>query len=98
MNVKELFANIPVLEMHADPDLEIAAVRYDSRRVTPGDLFIAIRGYATDGHKYIPSAVEKGAALVVAEEVPPLPVPYILVKDARRTLAMLGAAWYGHPE
>ena len=98
MNVKELFANIPVLEMHADPDLEIAAVRYDSRKVTPGDLFIAIRGYATDGHKYIPSAVEKGAALVVAEEVPPLPVPYILVKDARRTLAMLGAAWYGHPE
>ena len=82
MKLKELFAEIPVLECHADPELEIGAVRYDSRKVGPGDLFIAIRGYATDGHKYIPSAVQKGAALVVAEEVPALPVPYVLVQDA----------------
>lgn len=98
MKLKELFSQIPVLEMHADPETELSAVRYDSRKVAPGELFIAIRGFATDGHKYIPSAVQKGAALVVAEEAPSVPVPYVLVKDARRTLALLGAAWYGHPE
>ena len=44
----------------AAQDIEIKEVRYDSRAVQPGDLFVAIRGYATDGHKYIAKAMEQG--------------------------------------
>ena len=67
MKLKELMQNIPVLECTADPELEISGVNYDSRKVASGDLFIAICGFAVDGHKFIPMAFDKGAAAVLCE-------------------------------
>ena len=57
MKLKEVLRDIPVLELRASPELEITDVCYDSRKVGPGALFVAVRGYETDGHKYIPSAL-----------------------------------------
>lgn len=64
MKLQELLKDVAVKNSTAAQDIEIKEVRYDSRAVQPGDLFVAIRGYATDGHKYIAKAMEQGAAAV----------------------------------
>ena len=97
MKLKELLRGLGVLELHADEALDITGVQYDSRQVSPGDLFVAISGFQTDGHKYIPKAMENGAACVVCEKKPETDIPYVLVPDARAALAALGANWFGHP-
>ena len=97
MKLKELLHGLDVLELHADEALDITGVQYDSRQVTPGALFVAISGFQTDGHKYIPKAAENGAACIVCEKKPEMQIPYVLVSDARAALAMLGANWFGHP-
>ena len=97
MKLAELLKSIPVLAQTAPAGQEITGVSYDSRATRPGELFVAIRGYDTDGHKYIASAVEHGAAAVLCEEKPSVEIPYILVEDSRKALAVLGANWYGHP-
>jgi UDP-N-acetylmuramoylalanyl-D-glutamate--2,6-diaminopimelate ligase (EC 6.3.2.13) len=79
---------------------EITSVVYDSRAVTPGALFVAYRGFHTDGHAYIPQALERGAAAVVYEDPTwdgRMPVPALRVSNARTALAPLAAAFYGHP-
>ena len=57
MTLRELLAGVAVREAEADLDLEISGVSYDSRRTRPGDLFVAMAGYATDGHKFIPMSL-----------------------------------------
>lgn len=74
---------------------EISSVEYDSRNVKKGSLFVAVKGYETDGHKYIDSAVENGAAAILAQEARACAVPLICVPDTRRALAGAGANFYG---
>ena len=97
MKLSELLKDIRVLETNADPDSEITGVRYDSRLVQPGDLFVAITGFAADGHRFIPDAVSKGAVCIVCERKPTVEIPYVLVTNARAALAALGASWFDHP-
>ena len=97
MKLSQLLIGIPVVAWAADPELEISNVSYDSRRTAPGDLFVAVKGYETDGHVYIGRAAAAGAACVLCERVPECPIPYVLVENSRRALAVLGANWFGHP-
>ena len=97
MKLRDLLKDIPVLELHADPELEIAHIAYDSRKVTQGGLFVAISGFAADGNRFIPMAMEKGAALVVTAKKPEQDIPYVLVENDRLALALLGTNFYGHP-
>ena len=97
MKLKELLQDIPVLECTADAQLEISAVCYDSRKVTPGSLFVAMSGFASDGNRFIPMAVEKGAVAVVTAKKPEGDVPYVLVESDRLALALLGCNFFGHP-
>lgn len=97
MKLASLLKNIEILETNASPELEIGGVRYSSRDVRPGDLFVAIPGYATDGHKYIPDAVGKGAAVVLCERETPTDAPWVKVRSSREALSALGANWYGNP-
>ena len=97
MKLTELLRDIDVLEIHAPEDMEITDVCYDSRKARPGDAFIAVRGYETDGHKYIPGAVERGASLVICEEAPTVETPYVLVKDSRRAMALAASNFFGRP-
>lgn len=80
--------------------LEITCVTSDSRQVTPGSLFVAVRGVAVDGHLYIGSALEKGAIAVVCEEIPAEwaeRATFIVVKDSAYALGLLLSRWYGDP-
>ena len=84
MKLQELLAGVAVKSNAAAADTEIREVRYDSRAVQPGDLFVAIRGYATDGHKYIAKALEQGAAAIVCEEAPAAHRPWSWKTPAAR--------------
>ena len=97
MKLKELLAGLPVLECTADLEKEIGNVYYDSRRVTENSLFVAISGFASDGNRFIPMALSKGAVAVVTAKKPEGEVPYILVESDRMALAMIGCNFYGHP-
>ena len=97
MKLKELIKDIGAVECTADPEMEIAAVHYDSRKVAPGSLFVAVSGFASDGNRFIPMALSKGAVAVVTAKKPEGAVPYVLVKSDRLALAMLGCSFYGHP-
>lgn len=84
MKLKELLADIPVLSATADLEQEIPGVCYDSRAVQPGDLFVAMTGFAADGHAFIPQAMAAGAAAVLCQKIPAPGVPYVQVADSRR--------------
>ena len=97
MKLKELLADIKVLKATADMELEIADVAYDSRKVQPGGMFVAVTGFATDGNRFIPVAMEKGAAVIVTAKEPEQEVPYVLVESDRLALAYIGRNFYGNP-
>lgn len=85
----------------AHGDMEILEIAYDSRRVKPGTLFVAIRGEKTDGNKFVSDAVARGAIAVASEQPAastlPKGFPWIQVADARKALAIMGANYFGRP-
>ncbi len=98
----ELLSVLPEADVsRATPDPDILRVRYDSRRVNPGDLFVAIRGETADGFDYAPQAISRGAAAVVSERPGPPGTPesvaWVRVEDPRRALALLSARCAGDP-
>ena len=97
MKLRELLADIQVLKSNADMEMEICDVAYDSRKVQPGGMFVAISGFATDGNRFIPMALEKGAAVIVTAKEPAGDVPFVLVESDRLALAYLGRNFYGNP-
>ena len=97
MKLKDILSGIEILKTNVDMDLDITSVAYDSRKVTPGSLFVAITGFASDGNRFIPMAMEKGAVTVVTAKEPEGDVPYVLVKSDRLALALVGCNYFGHP-
>lgn len=97
MKLKQLLANVDVKKANVQMDMEITSVVYDSRKVTPGCMFVAVVGYATDGNKYIPMALEKGAAVVVTAKEQDDTVPYVQVASDRLALAQIGGNFFDHP-
>ena len=91
----------------ASTSMEIASVAYDSRKVQPGSLFVAIRGLAADGNKFVGDALARGAAAIASEEAPPAPgpgaaalragIPWVRVAEPRQALARIAANFYGRP-
>jgi UDP-N-acetylmuramoyl-L-alanyl-D-glutamate--2,6-diaminopimelate ligase len=74
-------------------------IAYDSRKVGPGSLFVALKGQHADGTQFVPQALARGAVAVVSEAERPadLNAAWIVVPDARRALAAMAAAFYAHP-
>ena len=97
MKLRELLSGVEIVKTNIDMETRITDVVYDSRKVTAGSLFVAITGFATDGNKYIPMALEKGAVAVVTAKEPQENVPYVLVPSDRLALALIGANYFGRP-
>lgn len=98
MRLSELIHGLPILE--ARGDAEIRGVCVDSRRVQPGELFVALVGRQQDGHRFIEDAVHRGAAAVIAQEpVEQLvrEIPYVRVPDTRDALWRIAQRLYGDP-
>lgn len=83
--------------MHAPPDLIVSGLALDSRKVEEGFLFFALPGEKEDGGEFIAEAKARGAACAVCEHPPETEIPYILVPDAHKALALCAAVWYGTP-
>ena len=100
MKLKQLLTGISYEVQQGSDEIELSDFQYDSRKIEKDSLFVAITGFQTDGHKYIPMAVEKGAAAVLCEhpvEGVPNRVTVVLTPNNRQALAVLSANFYGHP-
>jgi len=99
VNLQDILKPLHSYEISGSIDqVEIIGIKYDSRYVKSGDLFICISGFKTDGHLYAEKAVEQGAvALLVERYVDGLDVPQIKVDDTREAMAIVAAHFYGYP-
>lgn len=93
-----LLGVIDVLETRGELPTRVETLFYDSRRVVPGSLYVALRGTRTDGHRYINKAYAAGARVALVEEIPPVgPCPCVRVRDTLAALPSLAAAFYNYP-
>lgn len=99
MLLKQLIKELPVLGVDGPLDREIAGIVYDSRRVTPGTLFVAIPGAHVDGHDFINTAIDRGASAIICERngFSSPRATKIKVPDVREALARAAASYYQHP-
>ena len=97
MNLRSLLAGVPLTGAAADLDMEIYSISYDTRTLESGALFVALSGEKTDGHRYMKTALEKGAAAVLCQQPPETEGPWITTEDTRLALALVSANWFGRP-
>jgi UDP-N-acetylmuramoyl-L-alanyl-D-glutamate--2,6-diaminopimelate ligase len=100
MRLNELLKNVETLSIVGDVNVEITGVNIDSRRIENGHLFVAIPGTVTDGHKFIPKAIELGAAAVLCEIIPEeqtAGVTYIKVASTEDAVGKVATLFYGDP-
>lgn len=100
MLLKELIEGMEYTDFTENAEsTEVTSVCYNSSKIKKGDVFVAIKGFKTDGHKYIDNAIENGASAVVVEDKrDDLNVPQVVFDDTRKALALLSAKFYGYPQ
>ena len=101
MIIRDLLKNIKTIEVHGSVERDIANLTYDSRTVVADSCFFAIEGVAVDGHRFIASAIDKGATAVVCKQLPEElqtdKATYIVVEDTDKAMALIAANFYGNP-
>lgn len=99
MKLKTLLNDLEILEIKGNVDLdkEISKVEYNSKNISGGDIFVAIKGYKTDGHIYVEQVLENGGYACVVEDFVDFDIPQIKVKNSRRTLSKISSNFYGNP-
>ena len=97
MKLKKLKEQLVLAHLHGDGDINIKGIHTDSRQVSPGDLFICLRGFTVDGHNFASRAVAQGAVAIVAEERLDVDAPQLIVPDTRRAMAVLSSYFFGNP-
>ncbi len=98
--LNDILEGVQIIKIIGNIEMSIKALQIDSREITSGDLFFAIKGNAVDGHVFIPKVIEQGAAAIVCEDLPLFLHPditYVVVSDARKTSALLAANFFNHP-
>ena len=100
MNLKTILNGIDYEVIKGEIDVEINKINYDSRKIKELDIFVCIKGYATDGHKYIDKAIENGAKVIVIQddvEIKDNKTTIIKCRDTRKALALMGSNLYENP-
>ena len=100
MKLIELLKHVKVLNTLGDTGVEITGVNIDSRRIEAGHLFVAIPGTQTDGHKYIPKAIELGAKAILCEQMPEEQaegVTYVVVESTESAVGFVATQFFGDP-
>lgn len=98
MKLDCILKGIDVLNIYNQKDIDITHITNNSRECTEGSLFVAVRGFQTDGHKYIESAVQNGASAVICEEYnPDVACTQVVVSASRRAEAKASSNFYGNP-
>jgi UDP-N-acetylmuramoyl-L-alanyl-D-glutamate--2,6-diaminopimelate ligase len=100
MLLSKLIVSLSVSARTGPEDVEISRIQFDSRKIAPGDLFVAVRGTASDGHDFIGTAITRGAIVIVCENIPEQRNPgvcYIETKNSGIALGKIASAFYGNP-
>jgi UDP-N-acetylmuramoyl-L-alanyl-D-glutamate--2,6-diaminopimelate ligase len=98
--LQDILYKVPLLSVNGTTDLPVKDIQIDSRKVSEGSVFVAIRGVQADGHQFIEKAVTQGAKAVVCEELPAAIQPgvtYIQVKNTHEAVAYMAHYFYGEP-
>jgi UDP-N-acetylmuramoyl-L-alanyl-D-glutamate--2,6-diaminopimelate ligase len=98
--LSDIIEGLAFTELQGSPDVEITAVVFDSRKVVPGSLFVAIKGLLSDGHDYISQAINDGAVAIICEVLPPRvtgEVDFLMVADSSAALGIVSANFYDNP-
>ncbi len=96
----DILVDIPVLKKEGDTNLNIERLQYDSRKIAPNDLFIALEGVQVDGHKFITKAIQQGATVVVVQKWQknlPSSITQIQVPSTHAALAIMASNYYEQP-
>jgi len=99
MKLSTLLEKIDCIAVNGDLDTEITSIEYDSRKVQKGSVFVCMKGFQSDGHAFAQMAVEKGAAVLLVEDMPDFKTDAVIVQveDSRKALAYMSAAWFDYP-
>src|SRR6476661_3453939 len=99
MQLKRLVTALTPIRVEGPLDREVAGIAYDSRRITPGMMFVAVPGQHTDGHEFISNALDRGASAIICERngITNPKATKIKVPDVREALARSAATFYGNP-
>ena len=100
MNLETLLNRIPVVEITGNKNPEVSEIVFDSRKAVENSLYVAIKGTVSDGHSFINAAIEKGAKIVICEDLPETlnnEITFIKVKDSSKVLGQLASNFYGNP-
>ncbi|MCW5922222.1 MAG: UDP-N-acetylmuramoyl-L-alanyl-D-glutamate--2,6-diaminopimelate ligase [Saprospiraceae bacterium] len=104
MRLNQLLKNVQVHESHGNLAVEVGQIRFDSRQVQPGDVFVAVRGAQVDGHQFIDKAIEKGAVAVISEQslkslesLKSLKVIAVQVEDSAEALGIMASNYFNDP-
>lgn len=100
MKLRELLSGVKTVQACGSMDADITGINIDSRKIGPGNLFVAMRGTQVDGHQFIPKAVEQGAVAVLCEEIPqdaPETVAFVKVEDCEDCVGQIATTFYGNP-
>ena len=104
MKLKEILQGIEGIKAKGNLDLDIPDITNDSRKVEKDSMFIAVKGFETDGHKYIKDVIKKGAKVIMVEEGTELKeftsiedITLLVVPDTRKALAKLSCNFYDNP-
>jgi UDP-N-acetylmuramoyl-L-alanyl-D-glutamate--2,6-diaminopimelate ligase len=99
-SLKEIINQIQITELFGSADIAIHQLEFDSRKVTPGSLFIAVKGSTTDGHEFIEQAIQKGAVAILCEDLPSEikeSMTYIRVPDSSYSMGIMASNFYDNP-
>lgn len=100
MKLKKIIQELEAVKITGSTNVVLTGINFDSRRVVPGDLFVAIRGTGSDGHEFIPQALSAGAVAILSEEEPLKGhegITWVKVDHSREALSLIASAFYAYP-
>ncbi len=98
MTLSNLLKNVEIKATQGNIDIKISGIAFDSQKVKPGDVFVCISGFKTDGHMFAEAALENGAVAIVAEKpIENTAATVVIVENTRFALASMAAEYFEHP-
>src|SRR5690348_59047 len=98
--LKDILYKVSLTSTYGNMNVDVNAVCFDSRKVQPGSMFVAVKGTASDGHTFITKATDMGAVVIVCEKLPESindKVVYVTVKNSAQALGIIAANFSGNP-
>ena len=98
--LNDILKNIEITKVIGSTDVEVGSIEFDSRKVEPDSVFVAVKGTQVDGHTFISKAIDAGAKIIICEILPEKlseNITYLIVKNSSKALGILASNFYGNP-